>query len=195
MHQNVVRLGAVPDRLPVTRNSLIGIDADDDRAAGGRARSGSRRRHLSSRWAATAGATHAAGAARAARAAIALLDRLASRPSQNGDAHVRDLQVRRNRIPVDILGIRFQVGPEAKPRGCRAHAQKRTPPNCISFCRHYSPFRHQDRLASGTDKLYPNLCIRAYISKQMLARPQVHSWHQYNFAASITMVFRKWGRP
>jgi hypothetical protein len=48
MHQNVVRLGAVPDRLAVTRNSLIGIDPDDDRAARGRSRSGSRRRHLSS---------------------------------------------------------------------------------------------------------------------------------------------------
>jgi hypothetical protein len=23
----------------------------------------------------------------------------------------------------------------------------------------------------------------------MLARPEVHSWHQYNFAGSITMVF------
>src|SRR5271163_1793594 len=169
MHQNVVRLGTIPDRLAVARNSLIGIDSDDDRAARGRSRSGSRRRHRSPGGAATAhgaaGTAHAAGATRAARAAIALLDWLASRPSQNGDAHVRDLQVRRNRIPVDILWIRFQVGPEAKPRGCRAHAQKRTPPN---FCRHYSPFRGQNRLASRTGSLYSNLGIRAYISKQML---------------------------
>src|SRR5271155_976876 len=161
MQQNVVRLGAVPDRLAVTRNSLIGIDPDDDRAARGRSRAGSRRRHLSPGGAATAGAAHAAGAARAARAAIALPDCLASWPSQNGDAHVSDLQVRRNRIPVDILWIRFQVGPEAKPRGCRAHAQKLTPPNYF-FCRHYSPFRHQNRLASRTGSLYPNLCTRAW---------------------------------
>jgi hypothetical protein len=33
MRQHVVRLGAVANRLAVTRNSLIGIDSDDDRAA------------------------------------------------------------------------------------------------------------------------------------------------------------------
>src|ERR1700677_1135826 len=102
MHQDVVRLGTVPDRLAVTRDSLIGIDPDDDRAARGRSRSGSRRRYRSPGGAATAGAAHAARAARAAGAAIALTDCLASWPSQNGDAHVRDLQVRRNRIPIDI---------------------------------------------------------------------------------------------
>jgi hypothetical protein len=31
--------------------------------------------------------------------------------------------------------------------------------------------------------LYPDLCVRALLSKQLLARPQ------YNFAGSITMVF------
>ena len=44
MRQHVVRLGAVPNRLAVTRNSLIGIDSDDDRAARCRSRAGSRRR-------------------------------------------------------------------------------------------------------------------------------------------------------
>src|SRR6516165_1208212 len=79
MRQHVVRLGAVPDRLAVTRNSLIGIDPDDDRAARCRSRSGSRRRDWSPR-------------------ATALVPPawLASRPSQNGDAHVSDLQIRRN---------------------------------------------------------------------------------------------------
>jgi hypothetical protein len=37
--------------------------------------------------------------------------------------------------------------------------------------------------------VYRILCIRAYISKQMLGRPEVYFWHQYNFAGSITMVF------
>jgi len=37
--------------------------------------------------------------------------------------------------------------------------------------------------------LYPNLGIRAQISKQRLARPEVHSWHQYTFPGSMTMVF------
>src|SRR5258708_18097076 len=103
MHQNVVRLGTVPDRLAVTRDSLIGIDSNDDRAARGRSRSGSRRGNRSPGTAATHGPVeaHAAGATRAARAAIALLDWLASRPSQNGDAHVREFQVRRNGIAVD----------------------------------------------------------------------------------------------
>jgi hypothetical protein len=47
--------------------------------------------------------------------------------------------------------------------------------------------------ATKTDsRLEPVDCIRTYlyeISKQMLARPEVHSWHQYTFAGSITMVF------
>src|SRR5260370_37712110 len=106
MHQHVVWLGAVPDRLAVTRNSLIGVDPDDDRTARCRSRAGSRRRHRS-----PGGAAPATGAAHAAHSALALTDCLASWPSQNGDAHVRDLQVRRNRIAVDILWLRFQVGP------------------------------------------------------------------------------------
>src|ERR1700744_6275540 len=101
MHQDVVWLGAVPDRLAVTRNTLIGIDADDDGAARGCSRSGSRRRHRSPGRTAV---TPAGAPARAARAAIALLDWLASRPSQNGDAHVGDFQVRRDGIAIDILG-------------------------------------------------------------------------------------------
>ena len=80
MRQHVVRLGAVPNRLAVTRNSLIGIDSDDDRAARCPSRAGSRRRQRSP----------AAASARPTPA------RLASRPSQNGDAHVSDFQVRRN---------------------------------------------------------------------------------------------------
>src|SRR6202041_3996199 len=91
MHQNVVRLGAIPDRLAVTRDSLIGIDADDDRAARGRSRSGSRRGYrCPGGTAATHGpveAAHAAGTTRAARAAIALLDWLRYWPSPKGDAH------------------------------------------------------------------------------------------------------------
>ena len=74
MRQHVIRLGAVANRLAVTRNSLIGIDSDDDRAARCRSRTGSRGRQR-------------------CRGAAASAAPLASRPSQNGDAHVRDFQV------------------------------------------------------------------------------------------------------
>src|SRR5436305_2333853 len=78
MHQHVVRLGAVPNRLAVTGDSLIGIDSDDDRAARCRSRAGSRRRQRCP-----------------AASAHATLAPLASRPSQNSDSHVRNLQIRR----------------------------------------------------------------------------------------------------
>ena len=41
----------------------------------------------------------------------------------------------------------------------------------------------------GTDSLYPDYVYELTFPKQMLARPEVPSWQQYNFAGSMTMVF------
>jgi hypothetical protein len=41
----------------------------------------------------------------------------------------------------------------------------------------------------GTGSLYPDFVYELTFPKQMLARPQVPSWQQYNFAGSMTMVF------
>jgi hypothetical protein len=41
----------------------------------------------------------------------------------------------------------------------------------------------------GTGSLYPDYVYELTFPKQMLARPEVPSWQQYNFAGSITMVF------
>jgi len=41
----------------------------------------------------------------------------------------------------------------------------------------------------GTDSLYPDYQYELTVPKQMLARPEVPSWQQYNFAGSMTMVF------
>src|SRR5271156_163358 len=41
----------------------------------------------------------------------------------------------------------------------------------------------------GTGSLYPDYVYELTFPKQMLARPEVPSWQQYNFAGSMTMVF------
>src|ERR1035438_2556883 len=43
-------------------------------------------------------------------------------------------------IPVDILGISFEVSQETKPRGCRAPLQERTSPNCVFVYGHLLSF-------------------------------------------------------
>jgi hypothetical protein len=47
--------------------------------------------------------------------------------------------------------------------------------------------RTDSRFATGS--LYPDYLYEPTFPKQMLARPEVPSWQQYNFAGSMTMVF------
>jgi hypothetical protein len=47
--------------------------------------------------------------------------------------------------------------------------------------------RTDSRFATGS--LYPDYGYELTFPKQTLARPEVPSWRQYNFAGSMTMVF------
>jgi hypothetical protein len=47
--------------------------------------------------------------------------------------------------------------------------------------------RTDSRFATGS--LYPDYVYELTFPRQMLARPEVPSWQQYNFAGSMTMVF------
>src|ERR1700761_9695895 len=111
--------------------------------------------------------------ARTAWAAIALLDRLATGPSQNGDAHVGYFQVRRNGIPIDVLGICFQVGHDPESHGRRAHAQKFTPPNYV-FCRHYLSFSPPRVNRVLQPFIVSRLVLRSLIFEAGAGAPEVH---------------------
>jgi hypothetical protein len=106
--------------LAVTRDPLIGIDSHQDLAVHYTAPARRRRGvSLSSRT--------RIGRPSPAAATTALTSVL----THDGDAHVGDFQIRRFRIPVDILGIGFQVRKEAKSCSHASRFQKRTPPKQI----------------------------------------------------------------
>ena len=108
--------GTAVIHLAVTRDPLVGIDPDEDLAAHQTAPARRRGVSLSSRT--------RIGGSSAAAAATTLTPVLA----QNGDAHVGDFQIRRFGIPVDILGIGFQVRKEAKsPSHASAFRNERRP--------------------------------------------------------------------